>query len=350
MNPHLQPWAISPDRFPADGFISDRLEYLLGYAVLAPSPHNTQPWMFRINVSDVEMFADRRRVLPVTDPHGRELRLACGAALMNLRVAAGYFGQVYTLELLPDPANAALLARMTLKLPGESSAEDVFLFPAMVERRTNREAFRPDPIPESLLDELAEAANEEQAWLAVVTQDEAKQALVALVAQADRQQWANREFRKELAGWVRTDAERQADGIPTREMGVRDWMAFAGPALVRTFNRGNDQAARDADIAEHSPALVILCTDGDDARSWLEAGQAMERVLLHAQANGLSASFLNQPLEVDELRTQVAGLIGRACFPQVILRLGYGPEVPPTPRRSVHGLLLAQDHTKAPPH
>ena len=79
MNPHLQPWRINADGFPASGFATDRLEYLLGYAILAPSPHNSQPWLFRLNTSDVEIFADRRRALPVTDPHGRELRLACGA-------------------------------------------------------------------------------------------------------------------------------------------------------------------------------------------------------------------------------------------------------------------------------
>ncbi|MHB8520346.1 MAG: hypothetical protein ACYDH9_06275 [Limisphaerales bacterium] len=49
INPHLQPWSISADDFPASSFASDQLEHLLGYAVLAPSTHNTQPWLFRIN-------------------------------------------------------------------------------------------------------------------------------------------------------------------------------------------------------------------------------------------------------------------------------------------------------------
>lgn len=347
MNPHLQPWLVSPEGFPSSGFSSDRLEYLLSYAILAPSPHNSQPWLFRINSSDVEIFADRRRALAVTDPQGRELRLACGAALFNLRIAAGYFGQNHTVELLPDARNAALLARLSLRLSGDSSGEDVLLFHAITGRRTNREAFRPEPVPEDVLDELAEAATREGAWLALVTQDEAKHAIAELVARADKAQWADSQFRRELAGWVRIDSEHQADGIPTRELGVRDWMAFAGPALVRTFNRGNNQAARDAEIAEHSPVLAILCTDAEDARTWLQAGQAMQRVLLHAQANGVAASFLNQPLENEALRTELVGLIGHECSPQVILRLGYGPDVAPTPRRGVHELLIQHDTSKA---
>lgn len=351
MNPHLQAWSVSADRFPADAFTSDRLEFLLNYAILAPSPHNSQPWLFRINVGDVEIFGDARRILSVTDPHGRELHLACGAALYNLRVAAEYFGQTYQVQLLPEPQQPALLARFLLKAGGDTSSEDVLLFHALTQRRTNREAFRPDPIPAEVNAELIEAAAREGAWLEIQSDEETKGALAALVAEADRSQWANGSFRRELAAWVRTDAEHHADGIPTRDFGVRDWLAFAGPALVRTFNRGNNQAAHDLDIALHSPALAVLGTDGDDPHSWLRAGQAMESVLLHAQAEGLSVSHLNQPLEVHGLRSRVASLAGHNDgYPQVLLRMGFGPPVPPTPRRAVHGLLLKQDAAKAPPH
>lgn len=351
MNSHLEPWAIDPEIFPADGFASDRLEFLLSYAVLAPSPHNTQPWLFRINVSDVELFADPRRLLPSTDPYGRELRIAGGAALLNLRIAAGYHGQGHTVELLPDIHNPLLLARLTLHLTDLTPSEDVVLFPAIRERRTNREPFATELVPDEILDELGEAANQEGAWLVALADDAGRAAIADLVAAADKVQWANPEFRRELAHWIRTDAEHQADGIPSRELGVSDWLSFAGPALIRTFNRGNNVAARDADIALHSPVLAILGTDSDDPLSWIRAGQALQRVLLHAQVNGVSVSHLNQPLEVAELRPELARLIGReGAHPQILVRLGYGPVVPPTPRWRVHSRLLRQDPAKAPPH
>lgn len=350
MNPHLQPWTIPAEQFPADGFSSDRLEFLLRYAILAPSPHNTQPWLFRLNYNDIELLADPRRALPVLDPRHRQLHLACGAALYNLRLAAEYFGQGWTADLLPDPGNPALLARFALHAASETTGEDVVLFHAITARRTNREAFQPDPVAQELLDELAEAAAREKAWLAFVTTEEGRHALAELVAEADRRQWADKAFRQELAAWIRTDAEHQADGIPTREFGIHDWMSFAGPALVRTFNRGNDQAARDAEIASHSPALVILGTAADHPEAWIRAGQALQSVLLHAQSEGLAVSHLNQPLEIEELRPQVARLVGQDGFPQILLRLGYGPDVPPTPRRELHRVILRQDTSKAPPH
>lgn len=350
MNPHLAAWAIDPDQFPADGFASDRLEYLLRYAILAPSPHNTQPWLFRVNVNDVEVYADRRRQLAVTDPAGRELTLACGAALYNLRVAAEYFGQSYTVELQPDPTIAHLLARVVLGPTAETSAEDIVLFGAMVERRTNREPFLPDPLPLETMDLISAAAAREGAWVEVVADEDRRTQVATLVSQADRVQWGSRVFRAELARWVRTDAEHQSDGIPTRELGVADWLSFAGPALVRTFNRGQQQAARDAEIAAHSPALLVLGTDADDVTSWIQAGQALESVLLHLQAEGYCASHLNQPIEVAEMRAELAQLVGRGGSPQVLLRAGRGPVVPPTPRRDMRHVLLAQDHRKDPPH
>ena len=341
MNPHAQPWAINADDFPADSFASDQLEFLLGYAILAPSPHNTQPWLFRINAMDVDVFADRRRALRVTDPYDRELTLSCGAALFNLRVAAEYFGHVYQVDLLPDPGDANLLARFDLGLAGETSSEDILLFHAITQRRTNRAALRPDPLPEELLAALAGAAQKESAWLQFFTAETDRNALADLIAEADRMQWADKSFREELARWLRTKPEQARDGSLTHDLGVKDWMSFAGPALVRTFDRGGVQAARDRELALQSPTLAVLCTRGDEPRCWLQAGQALQSVLLRARTENVWASFLNPPIEVPELRRRLTGMLAAPGDPQVLLRLGYGLEAPaPAPRRSPREVLI----------
>ncbi|MBE7502795.1 MAG: nitroreductase family protein [Verrucomicrobiales bacterium] len=347
MKPPLDPWQVVADEFPADSYASDQLEFLLAYAVLAPSNHNTQPWLFRINATDVEVHADRRRAIRVIDPYDRELTLSAGAALFNLRVAAEYFGHHYEVELLPDPDDKSLLARFRLGLRADTGAEDVLLFHAIAQRHTNREPFAPDPLPEELGAALQEAAASEGAWLEFVDGEEARNGVADLVAEADRRQWADRHFRQELAHWVRPKHDAARDGIPVQEAGVQDWLSFAGPLLIRTFDRGGGMAAKDRDIALHAPVLALLGTEQENRASWLAAGQALQHVLLKARTENVSASFLCQPVEVPELRSQLAALVGREEYPQVLLRLGYGPEVPPAPRRSPREMLIqhATAHT-----
>src|SRR5947209_17518796 len=82
---------------------SDQVSAVLSAAVAAPSLHNSQPWRFRCTASAIELYADEAQALPVADPDARELRIACGAALLNLRVAITGLGIHPVVRLLPDP-------------------------------------------------------------------------------------------------------------------------------------------------------------------------------------------------------------------------------------------------------
>jgi hypothetical protein len=343
MKTHPAPWAIDAEAFPATGYASDQLDFLLNYAILAPSSHNSQPWLFRINATDVELFADRRRALPVVDPRHRELTISCGAALFHLRVAAEYFGHRYRVDLLPDPAQPDLLARFHLGLAGETGSDDILLFHAITQRHTNRQAFLPDPLPQALLDSLVAAAQEEGAWLHIVKDVDTRNWLADHIAEAERQQWSDRAFRKELAHWLRTKPDEATDGLIVQSMGVKDWMAFAVPLVVRTFDRGGGEAAKDRELALHSPVLAVLGTENDSPRAWLSAGQALASVLLHARSDQVWASFLNQPIEIEERRQQLSAGLGVSGHPQLLIRLGYGTQVAPAPRRTVRDVLLRPD-------
>lgn len=335
------PWHISAQEFPADGSAADQLEFLLGYAILAPSPHNTQPWRFRINSKDVEIFVDSQRALPVADPEGRELVMSCGAVLFNLRVAAEHFGHQYRIFIEPDPHNADLLARFQLDLHGEAESEHMLLFDAIARRRTCRHAFEEVPLPAELLEAWTQMAEQHNAWLHVITEESARLAMAELVAEGDRQQWANKAFREELSHWARTKPEASVDGFAMAQLGVNPLLALAGTSALRTFNLGDSQAKNDREIALHSPVLAVIGTAQDSVTDWLNAGQAMENIFLSACSEGMQASYLNQPIEQPELRGRLAQTIGRGGCPQALLRLGIGPEVPATPRRQVKQLLIA---------
>lgn len=329
------PWSVSEYNFPDAGTTEEQLRFLLKYAVLAPSGHNTQPWLFRIADDGIELFADRRRALAVVDPGDRELVMSCGTALFHLRVAMRHFGYEPVVHLLPDPEDPDYMARIRLGPPIEPSFNDERLFMAIKKRRTNRQPFEDRPIPDAELEHIVEVAREEGATLHVLQDDEEKQRLARLIAEGDRIQAADRRFRRELAAWVHANRSESRDGIPGHALGYGDVLSRAAPFVIRTFDWGGGQAAHDQQLAEGSPVLLVFSTEADTQAAWLATGQALDRVLLQAQAYDLQASYLNQPIEVGELRPRVADLLGIDGYPQLVLRMGYGPEseVEPTPRR-----------------
>lgn len=334
------PWELSEGGFPRKGTSSDKLRYLLNYGVLAPSGHNSQPWLFKIVRDEVELYADRTRALPVCDPEDRELVMACGAALFHLRVALHHFGYAGKVQTLPNPNDPDLLTRIGFGERRKPTAEDDLLFNAILERRTNRMPFESRAVPEKVLSELKTAASKEGARLHIVQGEDERNTIADLVAEGDRIQMADASFRRELAAWIHPNRSASHDGMPGYALGLGNLTSSFAPIVVRTFDFGKGQAAKDRQLATGSPILALLFTDGDSSADWLSAGQGLDRVLLRARAEGVWASFLNQPIEVPTMRSKVRDLMDLKGFPQLLVRMGYGPKVKPTPRRTAGEILI----------
>lgn len=299
---------------------------LIGQAVLAPSSHNTQPWRFRLSASAIDVLADRRRALPVNDPDDRELTISCGCALMNLRIAAARRELGTETTLLPDAADPDWLARMSFVASAGAPADQAALAEAIPLRHSCRHPFEPIAIPAAAAPRLVAAAAAEGAWLRPLAEAGARTQLASLVTEGDTAQWADTRWRRELATWMHP--RQQGDGLSVPALA-----ASLTQLLVRTFNLGEGMAARDRTLAESAPLLAVLGTDEDSPRHWLQAGQALQRVLLVACRLGLQAAYLNQPVQVARLRLVLHQLTGGDCA-QLVLCLGY-PRAPPaaSPRR-----------------
>lgn len=333
------PWSVSENDFPAGAPAAEIFRFLLNYAVLAPSSHNTQPWIFRINGDLLELHADRSRGLPVCDPDDRALVISCGAALFHLRLAMRYFDMRDDVEVIPDGREQDLLARIRIGERIAASPDEHRMFHAIPKRRTNRSKFEARAVSDALLVDLQNAAKHEGASMVVVRGEARRNAVVDLVAEGDRVQMANKSFRRELAAWVRSNRASARDGVPGYGFGFTDIVSITGPFVIRTFDLGNFQAAKDRDLAEGSPVLAVMMTEADTPRDWMSCGQGLARALLTARANGLWASYLNQPVEVESLRPRLRDALDATGFPQLVLRFGYGPEVRATPRRPVDEVL-----------
>ena len=325
--------------FPAAGTAVEQIQFLLNYAVLAPSRHNVQPWLFKVEGNTVTLFADQSRALPVADPANREMIISCGAALANLLIAARHFGYAPSVELPRELDMRYLLARVSFEKGGTAPEEEQKLFRAILQRRTNRQLFKDQAVPVSLLSAFEGIAAREGTSFQIVSGEEARYALGSRIATGDHQLWADARFRQEIAAWTRPAESQSRDGVPAYALGRGDMAAYLGPLKIRTF-MDSEEAHPGSHLAAGSPVLAVLCTFSDTWFDWLAAGQALEQILLFARAAGVWASFFSQPVEVATLRASLHDILGRTDFPQLVLRMGYGPEVPPTPRRSVKEVLL----------
>jgi nitroreductase len=307
------------------------VDELLAAATAAPSIHNTQPWRFKVSKDTIELRADPERMLPVIDPAGRAVYLACGAALLNLRLAAAVAGRKPVVQLLPYPDQPLLLATVRLAGLHRAGQDERELRAAITRRHTNRGPFTGPSVPPGVQAELADAARAEGGILHMLDRNETARVLY-LVRDAERGLLAKPSYRAELARWA--GGSRDRDGMPDSSLGPR---SPGPPAPVREFTPGRPTSAGYA-CFEENPQLAVLSTRFGGKAHWLMAGQALQRVLLTATVRGVAVSPLTQPLETGKAWLVRDPRSGRE-EPQMILRLGYGLPVPPTPRRPVPEVL-----------
>ncbi|CAB3799007.1 Putative NAD(P)H nitroreductase acg [Paraburkholderia caffeinitolerans] len=318
------------------------MRFVARHATLAPSSHNSQPWRFVLDTDRVMLCADRLRALPVVDPYDRELIISCGAALFNLRVAIASLGMGYAITLFPSSTDPDVLAEVHLLRERTTAPELSPLVSAIYERVTTRHPFSSEAVDATIERHLMDAARAEGIEVACVSASEPRNAVADLVAEADRQQFADPRFRRELAKWIHP--RRTGDGMPAYAAGIGGLLDFAKPLVasaIRTFDLGGGVAATHRDLAAGSPLLLCLATGVDNAQAWLATGQALERVLLLATLHGLCTSYLNQPIEVPELRPRLGTLMGLQgpYFPQLLLRIGHGTPDAATPRRPLEEVM-----------
>lgn len=311
---------------------------LLRAAVAAPSLHNSQPWLFAVGTDEIAVYADRSRRLVHADPAGRAMLTSVGAALLNLRVAAEHLGRVPAItaatDLRVDGGAPLLVATVGLARAADEPGPLARLYPAVAARRTNRRPFRDDSPPPAALTAMADAARAEGAELTVYDDPADVAWTVGLLHEAERTERADIGVPGERAAWI--GGPGRDEGIPVGSLGP---LPADADAPFRDLGAGV-ATPREYAVFEQTPTVAVLATPDDEPADWVRAGQALERLLLEATAAGLAASFMNQPLEHEELRARVLATSPAAPHPQMLLRIGFGDAVPPTPRRDLGAVLL----------
>jgi nitroreductase len=314
----------------------DQVALVVLSAGSAPSVHNSQPWKFSVTEDHLLLCADPDRALWVSDPTARALYISCGAALFSARVALRALGYEPQVRQLPHPEYPftvlAVIDAVSGRPPAPAERE---LYDALWRRQTNRRPFSDERVPLSALARLRQAADQERAGLRVLDGRGAARVLT-LAGEAGRQLSADAAHQAELREWI---GRGRHDGIPAGALPLRP---DASPSPVRDADFLSAAPERRARAAyERSPQLAVLTTETDEPEDWLQAGQALQHVLLVATVFGLSASFFYHLVERDDMHEQESHHWPWPENRQMIMRLGYGSPPVPVPRRPLTEIMPA---------
>jgi nitroreductase len=325
----------SPARIPATVLIT-----AAQVAGRAPSVHNTQPWRWVVRTDALELYADRRRQLNVSDPVGRLLLVSCGAALHHARTALAAAGLFTAVTRLLDPDRPDHLATIDIIGRMDPSARAQSLVAAIVTRHTDRRPLADAPVAPETLGAIRSAVEGEGAWLYFLRPDQVLE--VAIAAQhAQALESTDPDWRTEMAYWAST---AQADGL-----GVPDAVipSHASSSTVpgRDFARRGTMTAGPATSAGPDRAAVfgILHGTEDTPAAWLRAGEALSAAWLTATMAGVSLVPLSAAVEVGVTRRALRHALSGTGQPYLVLRLGLpAPDqgaLPHTPRLPDHGAI-----------
>ncbi len=244
---------------PSGGSAREQLAFLVRYAVLAPSGHNTQPWRFVLSDTHVDVVADMSRALRMVDPHDREMTMSCAAAAETLLAALRAFGLTGTLMPQPlPPVRGCDRPRHAAADAARRAASTTPMLNAIATRRTVRRAYAETAVPAELQALMRETARPFGVELGLFEDAAMRDAVAELVVDADHIQFADPRFRDELASWMHPLTSPAGDGLAGPGFGLPDWATRVAAALMRTFDLGSAVARMDKPNVLGAPLLGRL--------------------------------------------------------------------------------------------
>ena len=347
---------------PAD---TELRRWLLAHALLAPNPHNQQPWLADLQApGEIVLRLDPQRLLPATDPYGRQILMGAGAFLELLVMAAAERGQRAEVDLFPEGEPAQRLdARpfARVRLLADAGVPRDPLFAQLFLRRTDRRAYDPARAPAAAdVQRLQAAAAPRAVRFGLAGQAGAAPAdatRLAAIRQIAREAWrlelTNEPTMMESMRLLRVGAaeiDQHRDGISiTRPLlvaltrtGLLDRSKFPAPDSQATQGQ-----IKDFDVATAStPAYLWLVTEGNRRVQQVDAGRAYVRVNLAGTAAGLVMHPNEQSLqEYAEVAAPYQAIHRLLDAPpprftvQMLARVGHLPAgtaaVGPAPRRGL---------------
>jgi nitroreductase len=338
---------------------------LVRAAILAASPHNTQPWLFKITDSAIELHIDTQRNVGALDPYLREEHIGMGCALGNLLLAAPANGYAATAELLPgklgpisDDPKPQLLARVNLAAGKREEGE---FYNAIPMRHTNRGPYDPArALPSDFVDALQHLPGDSaDVKLFLFTAEADRKKIVEISAAANTEIYSDPDVQRGSGRWIRmkwSAVQEYRDGLTIDAFGLPPIAAgiskMMSPGMLRwAASRSTENGY--ANLMLSAPLIGFIAVRDRYAREQcLQAGRIWQHAHLLATARGLAARPCNEAVEMVDHERALGRPASRAALlneitadptwqPTFVFYMGY-PKLSAhaSPRRPVQSVLV----------
>ena len=337
---------------------------LVRAAILAASPHNTQPWLFKVTASRIELYLDTKRNVGALDPYLREEHIGMGCALENLMLAAAVNGYQATVTLVPGklgpiPSESApkLVARADL---ASGKREENELCNAIPRRHTNRAAYIPQkPLPSGFIDALTRLASDEpEARIFLFTAQADRKKIVDISSAANDEIYSDPEVKRGSERWIRmrwSEVQKFRDGLMIDAAGlppIATAIAKMMPLWMLRWAASRAPKNGYSNLMLSAPLIGIIAVhDRYDQENCLRAGRIWQRAHLLATARGLAGRPCNEAVEmIDHERAHerpplhanlLGAILGDPLWqPAFVFYMGYPTlTAPASPRRPVESVV-----------
>ncbi len=331
----------------------DPRRFALAHAILAPNPHNRQPWLVDlVGKDEIAFYPDTARLLPATDPPNRQITVGCGAFLELMDIAARQIGIRPEISLWPqgEPQPNLDARRVAhVRFAADPAVRRDPLFAQIPLRHTNRVPFDlKAPPTASDLGEIVGAATGAPITAGIVTDAAERAELIKLGWQGWTIEGHTPRTHMESVRLLRIGAKEIAEHRDGVSLGGSMFEALKATGMLtpKVMADPDSFGAKSSDSMAHkaldaTPAFLWLRGADNSRATQIAAGRAYARAHLTATKLGLCFQPWSMTLqEYPEMAALYAATQARlgaspAAPLQMLVRVGRAKFAGPAPRRGL---------------
>lgn len=328
----INTWNIDEKLFYNQKALKDKIKFVLNYAVLAPSTHNSQPWLLEVGDDFCKIYVNSALYLEMADKDGRDLFISVGCLIENLIIASRYFN-IYKGINFADDFQKIILGKINKNyLIAEIAFDDFIdnsgnknvarLFSAITKRFNARGIFLDVPMEQSLIDEFKNLNDIDGIELNLVTDKDDIKTIARLTSDGMKVAHRDSDFRRELSKWINNLFSFKKQGMTWKSMRAPFVVSFCLSYLIRFFNLGKILSKLNYKSVLSAPLICVVNSE-DEVKNWINVGIIAERIMLYAYFNKLNTSIYVAAIESNELRLQLKNVIQVNSRPQFLICVGY---------------------------